>query len=85
MTFTEWQATYKPIDNPISGTKMFATSGPERDFVLIHDFVDVWTLIESADRLELMAGAGFIKPLGYFVGEVPWDGGKIPANVPYTD
>lgn len=79
MYFGEWKAVYQPLD------KMYSVDGIEREFVLIHDFVYVWTLIEVAGRLELIAGSSFDNPLGYFVCEVPWDGSKIPGNVSYTD
>jgi hypothetical protein len=85
MNYAQWKAAYQPIDNAVSGTKMFATEGAERDTVLIFDFVYIWTLVETAKGLELIAGAGFDNPLGYFVGKIPWNGGDIPANVPYTD
>jgi hypothetical protein len=85
VSFAEWKLAYRPIDNPATGAKSFAVSGAERDLVLIHDFVYIWSLIEIEDRLELTAGISFINPLEYFVGEIPWDGGRIPANVPYSD
>lgn len=85
MNFTEWTTAYQPFTNPASGSKMFAPEGPERDRVLIHDFVYIWTLIATDRGLELVPGPNFNSPLGYFIGRNPWDGGKIPAAVSYTD
>jgi hypothetical protein len=80
MSFDEWKAAYRPRN-----AKLLPTSGPEFEWVLIYDFVYIWTLIETAAGLELFPGANFTSPLGYLVTEEPWDGGRIPANVPFTD
>ena len=77
MTWSEWEAKYKPIPNPFVKSPdqlMFETYGEEYEFVKTKiDSQQVWTYVDGDMSSLIMAGFGIVNRIGYYVTEIPWE------------
>ena len=80
MTWEEWEEQYKPETNtlvreaPMDGY-MFETYGEEFKYVTSRckdNAYQLWTVIDSGDKLYLSMGYHVVNRLGYILTEVPW-------------
>lgn len=92
MTFEEWEATYKPIQNNIDEHSsfdglMFETYGEEVEFVKAQDQNRIWMYGDGDDGGSyIWSGWGFVNRLGYFITEVPFPDNtdiQIQVSVPW--
>lgn len=79
MTWSEWEAKYKPIANHLVKSPdqlMFETYGEELEFVKSKiDSNQVWTYADGDMSSFIFAGFGIVNRLGYYVTEIPWETG----------
>jgi hypothetical protein len=77
MTWSEWEAKYKPIANHLVKSPdqlMFETYGEEVEFVKTKiDTNQVWTYVDGDMSSLIMAGFGIVNRIGYYVTEIPWE------------
>jgi|LauGreDrversion4_2_1035121.scaffolds.fasta_scaffold507229_2 hypothetical protein len=82
LTFSEWEAKYKPKANHlVEGASfqdedgvgiMFETYGVEVDYVRTNSNNHIWTYIDEDDKGYIIAGYHWINRIGYFITAEPW-------------
>lgn len=76
ITNEQWEKTYLPIVNPITGdcdtSYSFETYGEELDYVRSHDEHNVWTEIDGDNGVYIVNGYCLVNRIHYYVTEVPW-------------
>ena len=79
VTYSDWENTYKPIPNHITGdcktSKSFETYGDEVNFVCSQDNYNVWTEMDGDNGVYLVNGYHMVNRISYYVTEVPWQEG----------
>ena len=77
MTYSEWEAKYKPIPNHITkyNQLQFETYGDEVEYVKSVDPKRVWTWVDGDACSLLLAGWHYVNRLSYYVCEKPWETG----------
>jgi hypothetical protein len=76
MTNEQWEKTYLPIVNPITGdcdtSYSFETYGEELDYVRSCDEHNVWTELDGDNGVYIVNGMAYVNRIQYYVTEVPW-------------
>lgn len=73
----EWEQTYKPQKNTISGHRgweglLFETHGDDWEYVATQPEENVWSYIDDEDGTAFATGRWSENAMGYFICEVPW-------------
>lgn len=86
MTYDEWAAQFRPIQNPnqdhgFDGT-LFETYGADLEAVQAADSTNIWTLYDGDDNHNIiMAGMHVVNRVGYFITELPYDDPMEEVNL----
>jgi hypothetical protein len=76
ITYQEWEDTYLPITNPITGDcktdYSFETYGEELDYIRSHDEHNVWTEMDGDNGVYIVSGYHLVNRIQYYVTDVAW-------------
>ena len=80
MTHEAWWKTYQPVNHALPNAVsldgyIFATTPAELQKVRDANPQCVWTLLNYEDGQVITNGSRFVNRVGYFITEVPFDGG----------
>jgi hypothetical protein len=82
---SEWEATYKPIQNPnnyLGGNySSFETYSPEVDFVGSKPNNLIWTEIDGDEGRLILPGKHVDNPVQYYICDVPWEEDSLIAVI----
>ena len=77
MTNEQWEKTYKPVKNHITGESIsFETYGPEADFVASQDPNTVWTEMDGDNGVYIVNGMAYVNRIQYYITNKPWNDGE---------